>query len=111
MTTNLDEVTLGLALTAAGAVVMAALITGIVEILARALPQVVTGHEQGFTLVLAAIVVGAAVFDAVNKDVLELDIAVVFAAIVAWYGIARVAMGIHDDVISRNPQTSLGTSI
>lgn len=110
MNTNLDEVTLGLALTAAGAVVMAALITGIVEIVSRAIPQI-KGHEQGLTLILAGIVVGAAVFDAVNTDVLELSIASIFAAIVAWYGIARVAMGIHDDVVSRNPDTSIGTSI
>lgn len=110
MNTNLDEVTLGLALTAAGAVVMAALITGIVEILSRTITPI-QGHEQGLTLVLAGVVVAAAVFDAVNQDLLELSVASIFAAVVAWYGIARVAMGIHDDVVSRNESTSLGTSI
>lgn len=103
------DLTLAIALTAAGATVVAAFITGIVEILSRTI-SALKGHEQGAALVLSAIVVVAAVADAVSKATMTLDIATVFAAVVAWYGIARVSMGIHDDVVTRG-DTSLGKAV
>lgn len=104
-----SQLSLSLALTAAGAVVFSAFITGIVEILSRTITPI-QGHEQGLALVLAAIVVVAAIADAVGKNTMSVDITTIFAGIVAWYGIARVAMGLHDDVIDRGTR-SLGTAV
>jgi hypothetical protein len=101
---------LALALTAAGAPVVAAFITGIVEILSRTI-SAIEGHEQGLALILSAVVVVAAIADAVGKGTMVIDLGTIFAGVVAWYGIARVSMGIHDDVLDRNPETSLGQSV
>lgn len=104
-----DSLSLSLALTAAGATIVAGFITGIVEILSRTIAPI-QGHEQGLALVLAGLVVISAIWDAVGKGLMQVDLPTIFAGVVSWYGIARVAMGIHDDVISRNDTTSLGTS-
>jgi hypothetical protein len=104
------NVTLAMALSAAGAVVVAGFITGIVEIIMRIAP-IAHGHGQGIALVLAALVVIAAIADQVSKGEMVLDIAVIFGAVLAWYGIARVAMGIHDDVLNRDASTSLGKAV
>lgn len=109
MPTDLDQLTLAMALTAAGAVVMAGFITGIIEVLSRTVGPI-RGHEQGLALILAAIVVVAAIADAVGTGAVTLGLPSIFAGILAWYGIARASMAIHDDVINRKP-TSLGTSI
>lgn len=100
MPTDGQTLTLALALTAGGAVAFAALITGVVEIFKGRIPGV-RGHEQGTALVLAAIVVVAAMASAVQAATLTLGFETVFAGFLAWYGIARLAMGIHDDITSR----------
>jgi hypothetical protein len=107
---NAEEITLGLVLTTGGAAIFAALITGIVEIFSRTITAI-HGHEQGLALVLAGITVIAAIAEAVNQDVLEMGIGTVFAGILAWYGVARISMGIHDDFLDRNPESSLGTNV
>lgn len=106
-----SSLSLSLALTAAGAVVFSAFITGITEVLTRPAGSPLKGHEQGFALVLSGIVVIAAIADSVSKGTMVIDIGTIFAGIVAWYGIVRVSMGIHDDVLDRNSTSSLGTNI
>lgn len=106
---DVSQITLDIALTAAGATVVAAFITGIVEILSRTVGAI-NGHEQGLALILAGVVVVAAIADGVSKATMAIDLTTIFAGIVAWYGIARVSMGIHDDVVNRTT-TSLGEAI
>lgn len=100
MPTNIDPqgLTLAIALTAGGAALFAALITGFVELFKTLLPGLFDGHEQQFAFILSGLVVIAAVASAVTTDMLTITIESVFAAILAWYGIARIAMGIHDDI-------------
>lgn len=109
---NASELSLSLALTAAGATIVAGFITGIVEILSRTISPL-QGHEQGIALILAAIVVIAAVADSIGKGTMVLGLTTGFAAVVAWYGIARVSMGIHDDTIGRADagDTALGGAV
>ena len=90
------ELTLDLVLTAGGAVAAAALITGLIQ-LVKQLPGVGTVLENGkeklaaFSLSAALIVFAAAATGAVT------DFGTGFAAFLAWYGIARLSMGIYDD--------------
>jgi hypothetical protein len=105
-----EQITLGLVLTTGGAAIFAALITGIVEIFSRTI-SAIQGHEQGLVLVLAGVAVVAAIAEAVNQGVLQMGIGTVFAGILAWYGVARISMGIHDDFLDRNPESSLGTNV
>ncbi len=88
------DLTLASVLTAAGAVSAAALVSGIVEILKRVLP--VIGRRQ-LEPVLAFAFSGALVVAAWSASG-DRTAESAFAALLAWYGIARVAMGIHDDV-------------
>ena len=113
MPTDAESLTLALALTAGGAVFFAGLITGVIEIISRVATAVVEGHEQLLALILSAVVVLAAMGAAVQADVLTLDINSIFAGFLAWYGITRIAMGIHDDVLGRGSagESALGNSI
>ena len=108
MPTDTGSLTLALALTAGGAVAFAALITGVVEILKGRVPGV-RGNEQTAALILAAVVVLLAMVSAIQSAVLTLGIESGFAAFLAWYGITRLAMGIHDD-ITRSPNSLTGPS-
>lgn len=93
----MDNLTLDAVLTAGGAVASAAFITGLVEILKRVLPVIGERElEPVLAFFFSAILVCVAYL---NYPVHTVDTA--FGAVLAWYGIARVAMGIHDDVTSR----------
>ncbi len=88
------DLTLAAVLTAAGAVSAAALVSGIVEILKRVLP--VIGRRQlepVLAFAFSAALVLAAWY-ASGERTAESG----FGALLAWYAIARVAMGIHDDI-------------
>lgn len=100
MPDNVDPngITLALALTAGGAVVFAGLIFGFIEIFKRVAERFVSGKEQLFALLLAGIVVIAAYWSQVDAGILKISIDSVFFGVLAWYGIARASMAIHDDV-------------
>lgn len=108
MPTDLDpnSLTLAIALTAAGAAIIAGFVTGVVEIL-KSLFKALAGHEQQLAFFLSGIVVLAAEASAVQTGAITLSIATIFTGILAWYGIARIAMGIHDDV-TRAPNSLTG---
>lgn len=94
MTLHLADV-----LTVAGAVASAALITGLIAMLKnlRGLGAwLEAGNEPITAFVLSALLVVVAFLDVGTRTV---DGA--FVAFLAWYAIARLAMGIHDDVASR----------
>ncbi len=98
MPTDAQTLTLALALTAGGAVIFAGLTTGLIELLKNIAGGVINGHEQLLAFLLSAVWVIHAVASAVSTNTLTLGFESVFAAFLAWYGIARIAMGIHDDV-------------
>lgn len=106
MPTDPTILTLALILTAGGAVVAAGLVTGLVQILKTLIPSIVSGAEQRVAFLLSAVIVSVAVASGVQEGVLTLSIASAFGAFLAWYGIARIALGIHDDVTGARP-TSL----
>ena len=62
-------------------------------------------------LILSALVVILAMASAIQTEVLTLGLESGFAGFLAWYGIASLAMKIHDDVLDRNETTSLGTHV
>lgn len=98
------NITLADVLTPAGFVAAAALVTGIVEIFKRLFSRL-SGNEAAAAAVLAAILVCTAYLD---QHVYT--IASGFVAVISWYGITRLAMGIHDDA-TRAPNSLTGDSV
>ena len=94
----MEELTFAVVLTAAGANASVALITGMIAI---AKPLVVIGpwiqadREPTIAFVLSAVLVTVAVV-----SVGVFTPAALFAAFLAWFGIAQIAMGVHDTVKS-----------
>ena len=93
-----DETTLTLALvlTAGGAVVASALITGIVQLL-KQLGNLLDGKERITAFLLSAILVIVAFAAGVQDKSLTISAQAVFAAFLAWYGIARLSMAVYAD--------------
>lgn len=97
MPTDVNALTLAAVLTTAGAVGAATLITGIVSQLKRLRgfgAILDRGNEPTAVLALSAILVVAAYVSTLGTVSAE----GVFAAVIAWYGIAELAMAIHDRV-------------
>jgi len=91
-------------LTPVGFTVAAGLITGLIEILKRLAAGAITGREQVAAALLAALLVGSSIADAVGAssvDALGGPVGLAFTAVLAWYGILRIAMGIHDDAAQK----------
>jgi hypothetical protein len=103
------QLTLALILTAGGSVAAAALVTGLVQLL-KQLGSFLDGKERIAAFVLSAIIVVVAYASGVNDNTLTLNIATGFAAFLAWYGIARLSMGIYAD-LSREPNSLTGEDI
>ncbi len=85
------NITLADVLTPAGFVAAAALVTGLVEIAKRLFTKL-SGNEASAAAILAALLVCSAFYD---QHVFTMQSA--FVAVIAWYGVTRLAMGIHDD--------------
>lgn len=88
--------TLALVLTAGGATASALLISGIIQML-KQLPTVGVwvgaGHEAVVAFVLSAALVIFAFFGTLVGPITAEGI---FAAVLAWFGIAQIAMASHD---------------
>jgi hypothetical protein len=93
-----EDLTFVVVLTAAGATASAALITGLIAILKQLLvigPWIDAAREPTVAFGLSAVLVIVAVFS-VGTFTAE----ALFAAFLAWFGIAQIAMGVHDTVKS-----------
>jgi hypothetical protein len=90
------ELDLALVLTAGGAVASSALITGLIQLL-KALPGLGDFLDEGREKFVAFGLSGALVAVAAAATGAVTDPATGFAAFLAWYGIARLSMGIYDD--------------
>lgn len=91
-------------LTPVGFPLAAALVTGLVEIGKRLAASILTGREQLAAAALALLFVTLAVGDVVSTaglDALGGIAGAFFTFVLAWYGILRIAMGIHDDAAQR----------
>lgn len=93
-----DETTLTLALvlTAGGAVAASAIITGLVQLL-KQLGNFLDGRERLTAFLLSAILVIVAMAAGVQDKSLTITFQSVFAAFLAWYGIARLSMAVYAD--------------
>lgn len=86
-------------LSPAGFVATAALVTGLVELFKRLATTIMDGREQVAAAVLGGALIGLAMIDKAGTTPLVLgDILV---AAMAWYGITRLALGIHDDAAQK----------
>jgi hypothetical protein len=93
-----DELTFAVVLTAAGATASAALITGLIAIAKQLVvigPWIDAAREPTVAFALSAVLVAVAVV-----SVGVFSPAALFAAFLAWFGIAQIAMGVHDTVKS-----------
>ena len=94
----MEDLTFAVVLTAAGATASAALITGLIAILKQLVvigPWIQADREPTIAFVLSAVLVTLAVMS-VGLFTPE----ALFAAFLAWFGIAQIAMGLHDTVKS-----------
>jgi len=94
----MEELDFAIILTAAGATAAAAVITGLIAMLKRLVgvgKWINAGNEPTVAFLLSAILVVIAFW-----NVGEFSPATGFAAFLAWYGIAQIAMGVHDTVKS-----------
>ncbi len=90
--------TLALILTAAGATAAAALVTGLVQLLKTVWPGTISGVWQlRSAFVIAALIVGAAYVSAIQAGSLTVSLESVFAIVLAWFAVARLAKSIFDD--------------
>ena len=92
----MEDLTFGVVLTAAGATASAALITGLIAIAKQLVvigPWIQADREPTIAFVLSAVLV---VFATISVGVFTP--AALFAAFLAWFGIAQIAMGVHDTV-------------
>jgi hypothetical protein len=92
----MEDLTLAVVLTAAGATASAALITGLIAIgkqLVVVGPWINANREPTIAFALSALLVIAAVL-----SVGVFTPAALFGAFLAWFGIAQIAMGVHDTV-------------
>ena len=97
----MEELTLAAVLTAGGAVAASGLITGLISLL-KALPFIGPRIEDGLEPLLAFAFSAVLVSLAYMHTVPEKNVATGFIAFLAWYGVARLAMGFYDDV-TRKP--------
>ena len=94
----MEELTFAVVLTAAGATASAALITSLTAIAKQLVvigPWIDAAREPTVAFVLSAVLVIVAVLS-VGTFTPE----ALFAAFLAWFGIAQIAMGVHDTVKS-----------
>ena len=106
-----DETTLTLALvlTAGGAVLASGLVTGIVQIL-KQLGTFLDGKGRLTAFILSAVLVVVAFVSGVNEGTLTVSMPTLFAAFLAWYGIARLSMAVYADV-TKEPNSLTGNTI
>jgi hypothetical protein len=109
MPTDETTLTLALVLTAGGAVLASGLVTGLVQLL-KQLGSLLDGRERIVAFVLSAVLVVIAYVAGVNDGTLTVNIASLFAAFLAWYGIARLSMANYADV-TREPNSLTGSSL
>lgn len=94
----MEDLTFAVVLTAAGATASAALITGLIAILKHLVvvgPWIDAAREPTIAFILSAVLVTVAVV-----SVGVFTPAALFAAFLTWFGIAQIAMGVHDTVKS-----------
>ena len=92
------DITLAVVLTASGATASAAIITGLIAMLKEIVvigPWIGADREPTVAFVLSAVLVAAAVASVGIFTPVSL-----FGAFLAWFGIAQIAMGVHDTVKS-----------
>lgn len=97
MPTDENALTLALILTAAGATVAAGFVTGIVELFKQVLGNALDGKERLAAFFVSAVLVVVAEVAGVQDGTITLSIATVFAGVLAWYGIARLAIAHYAD--------------
>jgi uncharacterized membrane protein len=107
--TDETTLTLALVLTAGGAVLASGLVTGIVQIL-KQLGTFLDGKERLAAFILSAVLVVIAFASGVSDGTLTIQIPTLFAAFLAWYGIARLSMAVYADV-TKEPNSLTGNSI
>ena len=94
----MEDLTFAVVLTAAGFTASAALITGLIAIAKQLVvvgPWIDAAREPTIAFVLSAVLFIVAVLS-VGTFTAE----ALFAAFLAWFGIAQIAMGVHDTVKS-----------
>lgn len=108
------DLTLAIILTAGGATAAAALVKGLISMF-KYLPAVgpaITTHalEPVLAFILSAVLVVVSAASALAADPTVASWEFYFGAFLAWYGIARLSMAIHDD-LAQNPNSLTGVRL
>jgi hypothetical protein len=97
MPTDETTLTLALVLTGGGVVASSLLVTGLVSIL-KQLGTFLDGRERITAFFLSAVLVVVAFAAGTADGTLTVNIGSVFAAFLAWFGIARLSMSNYADL-------------
>ena len=97
MDIDLNALTLAALLTTAGATVLAAIVTGIVQVL-KGLFTGLAGNEARAAAAISAIIVVLLAVQAVQLAQFTVGVPLILAAVFAWYGVTRLAMAVYDDI-------------
>lgn len=112
---ELYDLTLALILTAGGATAAAGLVKGLISIF-KTLPGFGPWLQEAkaeplVAFILSALLVIVAAASALQSDPeLQANIPFYFTSFLAWYGIARLSMAIHDD-LAQNPNSLTGVRL
>jgi hypothetical protein len=92
---DLNALTLAALLTTVGATVVAAFVTGFVQVIKNLIN--IDGQEARVAALLAAIIVILLAVSAVQTAAMVIGVPLILAMLFGWYGVTRIAMSIHDD--------------
>lgn len=98
MEIDLEALTLGALLTTAGATVVAAFVTGFVQVLKSLFRSIGDGNEAKTAAILSALIVLLLAVSAVQSGAFVVGIPLILAVVFAWYGVTRLAMAVYDDI-------------
>lgn len=103
---------LAIFLTAAGAVGGAAVVWAIIDFLKKLVPGVIDGHERVAAFVGSALLIVLSFYSGLIEvpPTQTIDLYSILGLLIAWYGIARLAMATHDDV-NAYPNSLTGPSV
>lgn len=98
MEIDLEALTLGALLTTAGATIVAAFVTGFVQVLKGLFRGIADGNEAKTAAILAAVIVLLLAVSAVQAGAFTFGVPLILAVVFAWYGVTRLAMAVYDDI-------------
>lgn len=103
---------LAIFLTAAGAVAGAAVVWAVIDAIKSVAPKLISGHERVAAFIGSAVLIALSFYSGLISapPTQTIDLYSILGVLIAWFGIARLAMAVHDDV-NKYPNSITGPSL